>query len=147
MQPKCSPANAVANTTSQSACLLQVPVERFKQACLMLDAESAACDHPKEVSYVLDYLFSPLNEFGLIRSDLEILKSYLTGGYSFDLFKSKSLNLILRNNYFNFVASYLHYCFSSNVRHKLGVWTCLECQLHSLSVSHMRFISVHVNMR
>ena len=92
MQPKCSSANAVANTTSQSsACLLQVPVERFKQACLMLDVESAVCDHPKEVSYVLDYLFTPLKELGLIRSDLEILKSYLTGGYSFDLFKSKSL--------------------------------------------------------
>jgi hypothetical protein len=94
MQPKCSASgtastNNAPQTASASLALLHIPVERFKEICLRNLPRNPPADHPREITRVLDYFFDPLKETDAFKNDLDILKLYLTGGHSFETFKTK----------------------------------------------------------
>lgn len=96
MQPKCSASNQSSELNSSSSTVashqqpLRIPIERFKEVCLKTCLSKSQKDLPKDIACVLEYFFDPLKELKVFKNDLDALKLYLTGGYSFDEFKSKS---------------------------------------------------------
>jgi hypothetical protein len=88
MQPKCTTAAPTPATTSQSSSNnnFHLPVERFKEICMRNSGE-----HSKDINLILDHLFDPDKKLNTSRNDIETLKSYITGGESFESFKKKGV--------------------------------------------------------
>lgn len=96
MQPKCSAStNDPAQLLSNSLPALLIPVERFKETALKLNSRHiTTSNYTKDVSSVLDHFFDPLKELNLFKSDLDLLKVYLAGGYTYEAFKTKCKQIL-----------------------------------------------------
>ena len=96
MQPKCSitPSTAATslNQSNQSTQpSLHISPDRFKDICLRNNNVS---DYSKDIACILEQFFDPEKQLDIAnRNDADTLKQYISGGYSFDTFKTKSKQL------------------------------------------------------
>ena len=99
MQPKCSVSTSTATNNINQQSLNTIPLhltpDRFKEICLRSSLDVNNTTNTKDISLILEYFFDPEKQLNTVnRNDVEILKQYITGGYSYETFKQKGKNFL-----------------------------------------------------
>jgi hypothetical protein len=89
MQLKLPLSSSTSAAMAASSSSLHVPAERFKEVCMRAGGECS-----QDANTILDFLFDPEKPLNTPKNDVEVIKNYLTGGASYDSFKTKSNYII-----------------------------------------------------